>query len=66
METEEQEGFEQKVSKVPKSGVPLLRGEETATCVFFKDRTYNCKRSTASCVEAQSCGHISSAILCDL
>jgi hypothetical protein len=45
METEEQEGFEQKVSKVTKSWVPLLRGEETATSVLFKDKTYNCKRS---------------------
>jgi hypothetical protein len=41
METEEQAGFEQKVSKVTKSWVPLLRGEETATCVLFKDKTYN-------------------------
>jgi len=45
METDEQEGFEQKVSKVTKSWVPLLRGEQTATCVLFKDRTHNCKRS---------------------
>jgi hypothetical protein len=39
MGTEEQEGFEQKVSKVTKSWVPSLRGEETATCVLFKDKT---------------------------
>jgi hypothetical protein len=45
MGTEEQEGFEQKVSKITKSWVPSLRGEETATCVLFKDKTYNCKRS---------------------
>jgi hypothetical protein len=45
MEREEQAGFEQKVSKVTKSWVPMLRGEETATCVLFKDKTYNCKRS---------------------